>query len=584
VPSVTWWNRLEPRPRSTDITDALAARVRDPAFLLMRQWQFGEFRGEDAGSPSYIGLEARHAPAIGWRVPGGSVQDLPPGVPLEELIETEGFGSDLGIRVELGQTFEALLGEHQALPATLDAFRSTAAFKINLDPEPQLASDADQERARFQRVCAGRAIDGIALYDAMVLAWPTDPDPVPLLPNAEQLKARGALADFKLWIEEVFDAIGTGDAPAWRPERLSYDAEVIVTKPSGGTAVLAASPGREADFDWFAFDERPAASTGSAAPVAITPVKRSVLPGHVRFRGMPNHRFWDFESGETAFGSVMPDTRDLAKMLVIDFMLVQGNDWFVLPLDQPVGTLCRIDSLVVHDVFGGATLVERADAVLGGAGERWTMFSTTIEGDSSRVADYLVLSASAATTTELGAAVEEIHFLRDEMANMAWAVEHTTENGVGEAWRGHERDLAVRAVTGPPAPSPDVGVQSPVPIRYQVQTAVPEHWIPLVPVAIDPVSGQIALEPGAMVRTPGGNVIELVTPHGRVLRPSNVPSNYRIREEEISGVGTRITRVVCRSRWTDGSTHLWIARRRTAGAGEGSSGLMFDLAVPSRAP
>jgi hypothetical protein len=511
------------------------------------------------------------------------LQNLPPGVPLEELIETEGFGSDLSLRVELGQTFEALLAEHEALPATLAAFRAVAAYKINLDPELQLASAPDQDRARFQRVCAGRAIDGIALHDAIQLALPNDPDPVASLPNAEQVKARSALTDFETWIGELFDAIGASDAPAWRPERLSYDAEVIVTRPTGGIGVLGASPGREADFDWFAFDERPAAGTGSAAPAAITAVKRSVLPSHVRFRGMPNHRFWDFESGETAFGSVAPDTRDLAKMLVVDFMLVQGNDWFLLPLEQPVGTLCRIDSLVVHDVFGGATLVERADAAPGAAGERWTMFSTAIEGDASRVADYFILPASAATTTELGAAVEEIHFLRDEMANMAWAVEHATENGVGEPWRGHERDLAVRAAAGGVASSA-VGVQTPVPIRYQIQTSVPEHWIPLVPVAIDPVTGQVALQPGAMVRTPGGNVHELIAPHGRVLRPSNAPSSYRIREEEISRVGTRITRVICRSRWTDGSTHLWIARRRTAGIGEGSSGLMFDLAVPSRTP
>ena len=41
-------------------------------------------------------------------------------------------------------------------------------------------------------------------------------------------------------------------------------------------------------------------------------------------------------------------------------LLVHGNDWFVIPFRQPVGSLCWIDSLVVHDVFGGATLVEQA--------------------------------------------------------------------------------------------------------------------------------------------------------------------------------------------------------------------------------
>ena len=49
--SITFWNRLEPRPRSNSIRESLAARIRDPLWLLTRQWQMGEFRGDDAGSP-----------------------------------------------------------------------------------------------------------------------------------------------------------------------------------------------------------------------------------------------------------------------------------------------------------------------------------------------------------------------------------------------------------------------------------------------------------------------------------------------------------------------------------------------------
>jgi hypothetical protein len=30
------------------------------------------------------------------------------------------------------------------------------------------------------------------------------------------------------------------------------------------------------------------------------------------------------------------------------------------------------------------------------------------------------------------------------------------------------------------------------------------------------------------------------------------------------------------TRWQDGSTHLWIGRRKKIGTGEGSSGLRFD--------
>lgn len=67
------YNRLEARPRTTDFTRSLRAEVRDPLWMLTRQWQFGEFRGEDAASP----LTARIAPALSsephlvtrWRPP-----------------------------------------------------------------------------------------------------------------------------------------------------------------------------------------------------------------------------------------------------------------------------------------------------------------------------------------------------------------------------------------------------------------------------------------------------------------------------------------------------------------------------------
>lgn len=36
-------------------------------------------------------------------------------------------------------------------------------------------------------------------------------------------------------------------------------------------------------------------------------------------------------------------------------MLVQGNDWFLVPFGQRVGSLMRVDQLLVRDVFGELT-------------------------------------------------------------------------------------------------------------------------------------------------------------------------------------------------------------------------------------
>ena len=51
IPSITTWTRLEPLPREGSMTRSLQAQVRDPLWFLTRQWQVGEFLGDDAGSP-----------------------------------------------------------------------------------------------------------------------------------------------------------------------------------------------------------------------------------------------------------------------------------------------------------------------------------------------------------------------------------------------------------------------------------------------------------------------------------------------------------------------------------------------------
>jgi hypothetical protein len=162
--------------------------------------------------------------------------------------------------------------------------------------------------------------------------------------------------------------------------------------------------------------------------------------------------------------------------------------------------------------------------------------------------------------------------LRDEQANMVWAVEATTENGVGRPWDGRERALAVTEES-PPDPPTDA------PLRYRLQTTVPVNWIPFLPVQTDAARRSVALQRAAMQRFSGG-ALESVAPVGRVLTPTGLadPGVYRVNEEEVERAGTRIQRAVRRTRWLGGETHVWVSRRRRVGFGEGVSGLAFDRA------
>ena len=53
------WTRLEPQSATGDPRPGIEARVHDPLWLMGRQWQLGEFAGEDAGTPLTVRVVTR---------------------------------------------------------------------------------------------------------------------------------------------------------------------------------------------------------------------------------------------------------------------------------------------------------------------------------------------------------------------------------------------------------------------------------------------------------------------------------------------------------------------------------------------
>jgi hypothetical protein len=341
---------------------------------------------------------------------------------------------------------------------------------------------------------------------------------------------------------------------------------------------LAVHPGEDGELGWDAFDVHAVSATSLGSP---TDVPDSVLvPGHLRFPGMPNLRFWDFETAKTDFGDISVNRRDLVKMLIVDFALVHGVDWYMIPLDQNVGTFKRITSLTVRDVFGMTQGVAAADAGEAPSGvTRWSMFRTTRERTDPLAPppappDFLFLPPSTGPAVEIGNVIEDVRFARDETANIAWGIERLTPSGIGAPRPGAERDAAVRVT------HPDVTATSSSPLLYQIGTTPPVHWVPLMPIQSTAGSiNQVDLQVSSVLRE--ANTV--VAPAGRLLKPAGV-SPYRIREEEVPRAGFRLQRVQYRSRGFDGSTHIWMARRRLFGSGETQSGLRWDSAVRALPP
>jgi hypothetical protein len=557
MPSITYWSRLEPRPRAASFADAIAARVRDPAWFLCRQWQLGEFQGEDAASPAFVTVRRRLGRPESWNAPGGDPRPLG-AAPLEALLlGEEGDAGDIGLAAEIGAAFEETLVA-RGKGTLVDDFRS--AFPIQ--PLSAAARLLDPAAARTIDVLAGRRVDGISLLVAADRVAPALPAPTPA-DSLSQAAVRAALAAAAELAGSTAVAPGSRDAATWRPDRLDYAVELAGNDPDGAPLRLTAGGARDGLLEWHAFDAQPSADPPAVDPVIDT---RSLLPTIATFRGMPSPRFWAFENGSFNVAAVRPDKRELGKLLVIDYLLVHGVDWYSVPLRQPIGTVAAIESITVRDVFGDTTDVPPAPPSTGV--DRFSLFTLSVPGADPR--PWLYLPHTAGPSVLRGDPREEVRFSRDELANLAWAIERTIPDPAG-----HPRSASERAAR---APATDPPATSTADLVYRIQTDVPIHWFPLLPVALAASSPEVTLERGVLLRDAG----TAPEPSGRILQPTSLASPYRLAEDALPRTGVTVTRTPHLARTSDGGTHLWLSRRRRRTSTEDTSSLRFDTLVPRR--
>jgi hypothetical protein len=172
-----------------------------------------------------------------------------------------------------------------------------------------------------------------------------------------------------------------------------------------------------------------------------------------------------------------------------------------------------------------------------------------------------------------GALLEDVLLLRDEMANLAWAVERVVESASNRPLDRFEayqelRRREERVSTSNPVEE----TGSSRTLTYRLGTDVRDYWIPLLPVQ---VGAELRLKRGSLPRLGEGTIDGTFEPQGVLLEPGR---ELLLHDEEVPREGARVTRRFQYARWTDGSTHLWIGRRKQPGRGEGSSGLRFDVA------
>ncbi len=599
-PAITRWNRLEGRPRTHHFDRALRAEVRDALWMLSRQWQLGEFVGDDAGSPVLARACLDLRTVDRYQAADGAVLPLDVDDLLEPRVERRVIPLSVGaqylsldLRMSAGRRWQMLV--ERDFPTTDYAAQYRDRYAVRV-PDPTSAADAlvCAHPDAWQQVgcAAGRAMDGVALLEH-VTGGGSPTDGITLVQPTDAADLAALLARLQTWFTGLVDQPVPGD-DAWAPSRLEYSFGVSApagdSDADGGTEVVLRAPEyHHGNLDWYALEHSADTRLDPAAPAPASPPTAGVqtfIPTQVVFDGMPNTRWWAFEDRRTNFGEVSPDTTDVGKLMLMEFALIFANDWFVVPWTLPVGGLARVQGIAVTTVFDERLWVEPVPQGAADQGwEAWSMFSLSGDsaGQASVPSDLAILPV--APKVQEGEPLEDVSLVRDEMANMVWAIEHQVPLPTG--WprsgheAGHELRIFLQGLVGPPAAPPPDPV---APIRYSAMTSVPEEWIPFIPVHVDGSTRETQLQRAAMPRflddaPPPAPPVEPRTP----LLRQNLPNAYFVHEEEVPRAGVHVTQCYQRTRRPDGSVVVWYGARKGTGRGEGSSGLGFDRITPTQA-
>jgi len=598
------WNRMEVRPRKKEFDNVLRAEIYDPLWMLGRQWQFGEFQGEDTGSATLVKVALESTTISKFQTGDTPAVPYSDDVPLETRVEADVIRFDYKTRVKTGSQWFKMLKSAGLLSANLkDNFK--VAYPVEL-PEIENSDSANKvvTKARllsnhsamqFVDAAGERSMDGTAFYHDLIV----DKQVVinrffsDLTGNAA-INAVTAVDRYIKWFEKLYYYPKSGENKSWNPQQLEYQFACSLPE-EGANTVLRANEYYSGDLDWYSFDidkKTPANGLGDKNPTQDEPYRSrktlTVIPTGAQFGGMPAKRWWELEDAAVDLGNISADEKNLAKILIAEFALVYGNNWFIVPFDVPVGSLSEVKGIVVTDSFGQKTLVEVAGKGLSGDWSRWNMFSLSTLKDpltTQQETDNRIFFPPVLTKAHESDPVEMVKFIRDEMANMVWGVEDRIPDMLGESMDGHKAATDFTEFLQKLYPVSYKDDEQPEGVlKYQLASTIPENWIPFVPVHLGNDNRAIKLRRASMPRTfkplypmsPGQ-----VRPRSYVLRyglndDDIQQSPYDIFEEEIPKAGVQVMATFQRSRWYNGKTFTWYGRKKHTGRGQGSSGLRFD--------
>jgi len=280
--SVTFWNLITGNAMDLASPNELAtAPVRDPLWMLARQWQLKEFSGIDAGSAIQVRYLAEQTGVNRYIGGSGKVSAFDEQISaMESAVESETVNLQLRGAMQLGLRFEAMLTDAQAnlglsaagLTALIAQFRS--AFPTI---PPSSTALYDIRTNAYAALAAGSVTNGWALYQLAS----TQPNSSAIPAGAGQV-----VQAFVKWCTGLY--VQPGADPAWNAERVTYNFGAASAQPAA-TVIMKSPDFPGGRLDWYDFDfagsDSNSPATPSPAPTTLARTAAALLhtPGRYQF-------------------------------------------------------------------------------------------------------------------------------------------------------------------------------------------------------------------------------------------------------------------------------------------------------------
>lgn len=572
------YSRIEPDTRDSDEKSrkALSFETFDPLWMLARQWQFGRFHGNDCGTP--ISVKVRN---IRQKIKINNDD-----TPLEYNVEKINYRISPYVRIESAMLLKKRLLRNKENDLLAEIEKK---YKLDLTPdniEATTISEADKEieiiknqknetLKKFSKFFTKRAFDGYKVYKA-------------ILNNEINLtsKQQEILNEYKDWFKEKF-LPNEKENESWNSQKLGY--ETILKEPNISYRTENYASGT---LSWYSFD-RDGEEKIIPDIIPNSPKFFSYIPTPATFPGAPSRRLWEFENRNVNLVETGKDKKYVIADLIARYVFQYGNDWMITPIETETGTILDIDGIVVKDTFNEVLYIDKDAQDIDNlpdnqrSFERWNLFGSS-RFNAYAKEDFSVYKGLFCPPTvircEESTPLEEVQFLRDEMANMTWGVETKINNGCGGTMDGQSLSDAVFVqidLENQEESLKDENTNEVRKAKYSllIQNRVPLNWIPFLPEQ-NKGNTQIAFRRGRMPIYYKKNWNQSARPSTKLLSIRKDENGkikpFYINEEEFGGYGFKVTETAQRTRWFYGKSFNWLGYRKTINEYQANSGLLFD--------